>query len=109
MSWDTAIANVSAALARVLGTQGAEQAQGTTLEQAILEEVVVLDSSQTDAVSSLGSGNLIDLDDNGNVRMGELQRLQQMRDFFFGDDSGTSPGFFAQMGEMGDPNMDSDL
>lgn len=84
--------------AREVATRG----QNTTLEIAMLEAVVDLDSAQTDAVESLGEGSGIEYSDDGNVRPGQLQRLEQLETTFFGDSSG-SEGLISQMRKMDDP------
>ncbi len=82
----------------------------TTLEIAILEAIVELDSDQSDAVDTLGEGNRVEYTDDGNVRLGQLQRLDLMEKTFFGDTSTDQKGLIAQMREMADPNApDLDL
>ena len=73
------------------------------LDQSILEEVVRLDSSQTDAVATLGEGNLVEYTDDGSVRPGVLQRLEQMQEYFFGSDE--AQGLFDAMRAAEDPNF----
>ncbi len=111
MGWDDVRQNIAFGLGWLKARENSIQAQGTTLEQSILEEVVALDSSQVDAVETLGEGNLIDYSDDGSVRPGELQRLEQLRNYFFGDSESGQQGLFDAMREMDDPNFleDPDL
>lgn len=103
MGWDDIRQNISRGLGWMQAREAGIQASGTTLEQALLEEIVSLDSSQADAVESLGSGRLVEYSEDGNVRPGELQRLQRLQAYFFGE--GGSGGLFAAMRAADDPNL----
>lgn len=110
MGWDEARDQVARALSAVQARDSALRGASTTLEVAILEAVVDLDSDQSDAVSTLGEGNLIEYSDDGNVRLGQLQRLDLMEATFFGDSATGQKGLIAQMREMPDPNVaDTDV
>jgi hypothetical protein len=103
VAWDEFHQQIAFGLNWVKARENSEQALNTTLEQAILEQVVSLDSSQLDAVATLGQGNLVEYNDDGTVKRGSLQRLQQIRKTFFGGDGST--GLFDAMRESEDPNL----
>ena len=102
MGWDEIRRNVAQGLSWVKARENSIQAVGTTLEQSILEAVVELDSSQTDVISTLGEGNLLEYRDDGALRPGQLQRLEQMKEYFFGD--ADTEGLLDAMRESEDPN-----
>ena len=76
-----------------------------TLEQALLEAVVELDSAQSNAVDTLGEGGLIKYSDDGQVRQGQLQRIEQMRAHFFGDDATGQVGLLDAIRDSEDPAL----
>lgn len=86
MALDNARTQVARALSAVQARDAALRGAATTLEIAILEAVVDLDSDQSDAVDTLGGGNLVEYTDDGSVRPGQLQRLQALDSVFFGSD-----------------------
>ncbi len=110
MGWDEARDQVARALSAVQARDSALRGVSTTLEVALLEAVVDLDSDQTDAVQALGGGNLIQYSDDGSVRLGQLQRLALMSASFFGDEETGQGGLLEQLRAMSDPNLpDSDI
>ena len=106
MDWDRIRRNLAAGLARIKAREESQQAGATTFEQALLESVVDIDSDQADAVATLGSGNLVSYLDDGRVRPGQLQRLQQTRSYFFGDPSTGEGNLFDQLRSFADPHED---
>lgn len=105
MGWDEARDQVARGMSAVQARDSALRGASTTLEIAILEAVVDLDSDQSDAVATLGDGNLVEYSDDGNVRPGQLQRLATMRATFFGDEATGQEGLISQMRTMADPNV----
>jgi len=103
VSWDALRANVASGLAWLRGREVSTNTAGVTQGQAILEAIVELDSDQADAVETLGSGNLIEYRDDGSVRPGRLQRIEQIRAYFFGDSATGEGGLFDAMREAEDP------
>lgn len=109
MGWDDAREKVSQALSLVRARDVAARGTNTTLEIAILEAIVDLDSAQTDAVDTLGAGNLIEYSDDGNVRPGRLQQLDALEVTFFGEDrTGKTDGLFVQLRELPDPESEAE-
>lgn len=110
MGWDEARNQVARALSAVQGRDAALRGASTTLEIAILEGVIDLDSDQSDAVATLGAGNMIEYSDDGNVRLGQLQRLDLLEATFFGDSETGQQGLLEAMRSMPDPNLaDTDV
>lgn len=107
MGWDETRQNIARGLGWLRARENSLQAESTTFEQSLLEGIVELDSSQTDAVAALGEGTLVEVRDDGNLRSGELQRLETLKAYFFGDDAG-SPGLFDAMRAQDDPNYLAD-
>ena len=103
MGWDETRLQVARALSAVQSREIAARGTNTTLEISILEGVVALDSAQVSAVDTLGEGNLIEHTDDGNVRLGQLQRLEAMKALFFGDTASGQKGLLDIMREMPDP------
>lgn len=96
MDWDSVREQVARAMGSVQGRDAALNAANTTLEIAIIEAIVEIDSDQSDSVATLSNGNLIEVSDDGKVRPGQLQRLAALKATFYGDGSGTD-GLIAQM------------
>ncbi len=104
---DAAREQVARALGAIRARDVATNASNTTLEIAILEAVVDLDSEQTSAVDTLGAGNMIEHDDDGNVRAGQLQRLAVLESIFFGDESTGQVGLLDTLLTMQDPENEA--
>jgi len=95
--WDDARNQIARALSAVQARDSALRGASTTTEIAILEAIVDLDSDQSDAVQTLGEGNLVEYSDDGSVRPGQLQRLDQLEATFFGDESTGQKGLIDQL------------
>lgn len=104
MGWDEVRDQVARALSAMQARECALRGTSTTLEVALLEAVVDLDSDQSDAVATLGEGNLVQYSDDGKVRPGQLQRLTQLESTFFGDSATGAKGLLDAMRDMPDPN-----
>ena len=104
MNWDSARGQIANALAAVQARDAAVRGASTTVEIALLEAIVDLDSDQADAVSTLGAGNPVVYSNDGNVRLGRLQQLARMESTFFGGDG--QPGLLAELRALPDPNSE---
>jgi hypothetical protein len=78
-----------------------------TLDQALLEELVAIDSEQVDALATLGEGGKIDYADDGSVRLGQLQRIRRMRTTFFGDSETGATGLLDNIKDQGPSLIDA--
>ena len=107
MGWDSARDQVARALSAVQARDSALRGSATTLDIAILEAIVALDSDQSDAVQTLGAGNLVEYSDDGSVRPGELQRLAQLKAAFFGNAATGSSGLIAELRKLPNPETEA--
>lgn len=100
MSWDAVRISLAEGLAWLRGQEVATNAAGTTIEQALLETIVEIDSDQTTG--------LVEVRDDGTIRPGQLQRVQELRNRFFGftDENGNPvKGILEQARGLEDPNL----
>lgn len=102
VDWDAVREQLSRALGALAARDTATAGTSTTLEVAILEAVVDIDSDQSDAVSTLGEGNRITYNDDGAVRPGQLQRLDALEAALLGDE-----GLLAQLRDAPDTSGES--
>lgn len=103
MDWDRVRQRMAMALGWIKAREMSEQALNTTFEQAILEELVRIDSTQLDAVATLGEGNLVTYRNDGSVRPGALQRLEELEAYFYGTED--SQGLIQQLRDGPDPSL----
>jgi len=103
-SWDDAVNQIARALSAIQARDSALRGASTTLDLAILEAVVDLDSDQSDAVATLGAGNFVEYTDDGNVRQGQLQKISALEATFFGDTSTGQTSMIAALRALPDPN-----
>lgn len=104
MGWDDLRAQVGQALSMLQARDRALQGTRTTLDTALLETLVDLDSSQADPVALLGSGSSFVYGSGTGVRRGQLQRLQLIEATFFG--SGGSGGLLSALSSLPSPGED---
>lgn len=104
MEWGKVQQPLANAAGAIQARDAALQGSGTTLEIAILEAIVRLDSAQTSAVETLGAGGMLVFSDDGRVRPGELQQLDALEATFFGSSDG-APGLLDTIRGMRSPAL----
>ena len=105
MGWEDTRRSLAAGISWLRSRETAIGVEGTTVAQALLEAVVELDSAQADAVATLGAGGLVQYSDDGQVRVGQLQRLEQMKAHFFGDPATGQVGLLDTIRTAADPSI----
>jgi hypothetical protein len=102
MGWERIQQGLAEAAVWIAGQEAADGGAAITLPQATLEAVLEIDSSQPDAIAVLGAAGKIDNTDDGRVRLGKLQRLEQLRSSFFGDPVTGEGGLLEALRNEGD-------
>ena len=113
MSWDQVRIGLAEGLAWLRSREVSTNAAGMTIDQAILEAIVEIDSEEgASEVATLRASKVIDVNDDAAVRPGLLQRLKVLEDSFLGytttDDAGNPvvvKGILELAQELEDPNL----
>ena len=101
VSWRQARQNLARALALLQSRQVLLEGSGASLGSAIDQSLQRLDSEQGDEVGSLGGErDPVYLDITPGVGLGELQRIQRLRDILLGED-----GLIATLRELEAPRL----
>lgn len=105
MSWEDTQRSLAQGLGWLRARETSLGAGSMTMGQALLEAIVELDSAQSDALETLGAGGLVQYTDDGQVRLGQLQRIEQMRAHFLGDSSTGQVGLLDAIRDSEDPSL----
>jgi hypothetical protein len=98
-AWRAARENLSRGIAYLQARQVLTEAMGSSLGSAIDEALARLDSAQGDEIRSVGEDDApVYLDTTSGVGLGELQRIQRLRDILLGDE-----GLLAKLRELEAP------
>lgn len=100
--WESAVRGLAEGISFLRSRERTQGVAGTTLQTAIVEAIYALDASAVDPLANLSEGSPQYEEASGRRRNGRLQKIQRLRNLFFGSEGGQ--GLLAALRAADDPD-----